>query len=277
MFGAFTAQGFLWLFAWFYKIDINSSEDILTLLKNKDNSLKIKIFIGINHIVTFFIFPYLFLMKFYKSRISSYISLKEFHPVFIPLFMVFLFSLYPLMAYISFWMNMIDWPSLLEGLDTTAMESLGQLLKMDNLTDLFVNILIIGIIPGITEEFLFRGIIQNELKMYTSNYHLAVWIAAIFFGIMHFQVIGLFPKIIIGAVLGYAYQYSGSMILPMFLHTINNSFATIAYYLNPLENPENINNQTSTSIFPVIFFTVLAIIIFKYINKQSKILQYANE
>jgi membrane protease YdiL (CAAX protease family) len=277
MLGAFTAQGFLWLFAWFYKIDLKASEDIIDLLKNEEISGKVKIFIGLNHIVTFLVFPYFFLMKFYKSSISSYLSIKKFHPVFIPLFLVLLISLYPLMAYISFWMNQLDWPPFLEGLDITAMESLGELLKMNSLTDLFINIMIIGIIPGITEEFLFRGIIQNELKIYSPNYHLAVWIAAILFGLMHLQIIGLFPKIIIGVVLGYAYHYSGSLILPMLLHAINNSFATMAYYFNPVENSEIINNKDAISIFPVLFFTISAIIIFKYINTQSKILQYANE
>ena len=34
----------------------------------------------------------------------------------------------------------------------------------------------------------------------------------------------------IGVVLGYAYFLSGSLILPMVIHALNNSFATVSYY-----------------------------------------------
>ncbi|MFZ1457152.1 MAG: CPBP family intramembrane glutamic endopeptidase [Saprospiraceae bacterium] len=174
-------------------------------------------------------------------------------------------------------MNKIDWPPLIAGLDNMAMESLTQLLKMDNFTDLLINITLIGIIPGITEEFLFRGIIQKELKNVITNYHISVWLTAIFFGVMHFQIIGLFPKIIIGAVLGYAYHYSGSLLLPMLIHIFNNSFATVAYYFNPMSTIETGSYQEEISFLPVFLFTIMALIIFNYIHTQSKILQHANE
>ena len=277
VFGAIMAHGFLYLISWYYNIELKTSENIFDFLSNDAYAGKIKVYIALNHILSFLIFPYVFLLIFYKNNVLRYLSLKKFNLWLIPLFLLLLFSLYPLMAYIAMVMNKIDWPPFISGLDNMAMESLTQLLKMDNFTDLLINITLIGIIPGITEEFLFRGIIQKELKNVVTNYHIPVWLTAIFFGVMHFQIIGLFPKIIIGAVLGYAYHYSGSLLLPMLIHIFNNSFATVAYYFNPMSTIETGSYQEEISFLPVFLFTIMALIIFNYIHNQSKIPQHANE
>ncbi len=275
--GALAGQSLLLFIAWCYKIELNTSEDIFVLLKNDAFEGKIKLYIGLNHIITFLIFPCLFLLIFYKKRLTSYLSLKSFNSWYIPLFSGLLFSLYPLMAYISIWMNKVEWPSFLKNMDTMAMESLGELLKMNSITDLLINITIIGIIPGITEEFLFRGIIQKELRTIFTNYHSSVWATAFIFGMMHFQIIGLFPKIIIGAVFGYSYHFSGSLILPMVIHVINNSIATIAHYFNPIEKFESSFPNEEIPFLPVLMITIFAMFIFRYIQSQSKFLQHANE
>jgi uncharacterized protein len=275
--GALAGQSLLLFIAWCYKIELNTSEDILTLLKNDTFQGEMKLYIGLNHIINFLVFPCVFLLIFYKKRLRTYLSLKMFNPWFIPLFIGLLFSLYPIMAYISSLMNKVDWPPFLQGMDNLAMESLGELLKMNTISDLLINITIIGIIPGITEEFLFRGIIQKELKNVLTNDHIIIWITALIFGLMHLQIVGLFPKIIIGAVLGYSYHFSGSLILPMLLHVINNSIATIAHYFNPIEKFESSLPNEEIPFLPVLIITIFAMFIFRYIQSQSKFLQHANE
>lgn len=275
--GVFISQGLLLLLGWYYHFDIKATDDIFSMLSNAMFSGKIKFYIGWNHILSFLIFPFIFLMIYYKGHIKSYLSLKYFDARFIFLFMMLLICCYPLMAYIAMWMDRVDWPPFIDGMDEMALESLSKLLQMDDISGLIINLTITGIIPGITEEFLFRGIIQKEIKTVCANYHSAIWITAILFGIFHFQIIGLFPKIIIGAILGYAYQYSGSLLLPMIIHILNNSFATIAHYFNPMEDIVGQDQVKEITIFPVIIFTGIAIFLFKYIHDHHKSFQYANE
>ncbi|MBL0099594.1 MAG: CPBP family intramembrane metalloprotease [Saprospiraceae bacterium] len=150
-------------------------------------------------------------------------------------------------------------------MDKDSMSALAGLLTMDHPSDLVVNILLLGVLPGIGEELLFRGVIQKEIIEKWQNPHTAIWITAIIFSLFHFQVTGFIPKMMIGAILGYAYYYSGSLILPMIIHALNNSFATVSLYLsggkldiNTIET-ENIpltGVVISTILFSYIWYTI---------------------
>ncbi len=134
------------------------------------------------------------------------------------------------MGYLSFYIDQIELPEFLDNMDKSSIESLEELLKMSTIHDYLVNVIIIGIIPGIGEELLFRGIIQKELRAKVINPHVAIFITAVLFSAFHFQVAGFIPKLIIGLVLGYAYYLSGSLILSMIIHSLNNIFLTTSLF-----------------------------------------------
>lgn len=211
-------------------VTIESETDLMALLKDQQNIAYVKSYIALNHIFIFIISPLIFLYIFYRNRIFSYLSLQHFNPSLLLLFPMALFSLYPIMGYLSFYIEQINLPDFLDKMDKSSMESLGELLKMTTIQDLLINIVIIGIIPGIGEELLFRGIIQKELTAKVINPHLAIFITAILFSAFHFQVAGFIPKIIIGLLLGYAYYLSGSLILAMVIHSLNNIFLTTSLF-----------------------------------------------
>lgn len=105
---------------------------------------------------------------------------------------------------------------------------------------------VIAIIPAIGEEFVFRGLIQTELQRAFGNPHVAIWLAAAFFSAFHFQFLGFFPRMLIGALLGYVYFWSGNLWLPIVVHFLNNGLQVIALYLKQLgvitldlESPES--------------------------------------
>jgi membrane protease YdiL (CAAX protease family) len=104
------------------------------------------------------------------------------------------------------------------------------LLHFDGLGDLLLVIVVAGILPGVAEEFVFRGVLQNELKRYL-NPHLAVLLTAMVFSMIHFQFIGFFPRWYLGVMLGYLYLYSGNIYVSMAAHFFNNFMAIMAYYL----------------------------------------------
>ncbi|MGB4959095.1 MAG: CPBP family intramembrane glutamic endopeptidase [Saprospiraceae bacterium] len=226
-------------------ITISSEEDLFQLLDDPSEKGLIKTVISINHIVTFICGPLIFLMIYYRNKITTYLQLRHFNPTYLILFPIALFSLYPLMGYLTFFIEQLDLPDFFNKMDKDAMETLSKLLKMDDGVDLFINLMIIGILPGIGEELLFRGIIQKELATKTQKPHIAIWITAIVFSAFHFQLTGFLAKMMIGLVLGYAYHFSKSLILPMILHTLNNSMATISLYLvgsMPEMNPTSHDN-----------------------------------
>ena len=104
-------------------------------------------------------------------------------------------------------------------------------LKMDSINDLIFNLLLIGLIPAIGEELVFRGLVQKLFHQLTKNIHAGVLIAAILFSAMHMQFYGFLPRMVLGVMLGYMLVWSGNLWFPIAGHFINNAGAVILYYL----------------------------------------------
>ena len=94
-------------------------------------------------------------------------------------------------------------------------------------------LLAIAIIPGITEELFFRGAVLRWMRRVTRNrWHAAVWLTAIVFSIAHLDLMGFFPRIVLGAYLGYVYYHTHSIYVPMALHVLNNAIALCSLSLD---------------------------------------------
>ncbi|MBP6569524.1 MAG: CPBP family intramembrane metalloprotease [Saprospiraceae bacterium] len=252
-----------------FGVNIVSEKEIFELLKDPGYAPFIKIFIGLNHFITFIISPLIFVWIFYRNKVKDYLSLNYFQPAYILLFPLALFSLYPLMGYVSFFVDKIDFPDFLDKMDQESLAAMSSLLTMDTPADLIFNLILIGIIPGIGEELLFRGIIQKEIFIRWNRPHLAIWITAVIFSAFHFQVTGFLPKMMIGVMLGYAYYYSGSLILPMVVHALNNSVATVVYFFSGGNvEPESVPTE-NVPFSAVIFSTIIFGWLMYYIKSLS--------
>jgi membrane protease YdiL (CAAX protease family) len=103
----------------------------------------------------------------------------------------------------------------------TEFSSTGQLL---------LALVVIAVLPAIGEEIVFRGLIQNELVRATRNVHVAIWLAAVLFSAIHFQFFGFIPRVLLGALFGYLYYWSGNLLLAIIAHFVNNAVSLIALY-----------------------------------------------
>lgn len=104
-------------------------------------------------------------------------------------------------------------------------------LHVEGLGGMFFNLFMIGLLPAIGEELLFRGIVQRILKDWTKNAHAAIWLSAALFSALHMQFFGFLPRMMLGALFGYLLEWSGSLWIPMIGHFINNGSAVIISYL----------------------------------------------
>lgn len=88
---------------------------------------------------------------------------------------------------------------------------------------LLFNLIVIALAAGITEEFFFRGALQNVIGKFTANPHTVIWVTAIIFSVFHLQFYGFIPRILLGAYLGYLLYWGKNIWLPVFAHFINNA------------------------------------------------------
>lgn len=105
-----------------------------------------------------------------------------------------------------------------------------QFLQEKSYTGLFFNLFVMALCPALSEEILFRGTIQPLLAE-KRHPHIAIWATAILFSAIHMQFYGFIPRMLLGAVLGYAVYWSGSLWLSIIGHAVNNSMAVISYFV----------------------------------------------
>jgi membrane protease YdiL (CAAX protease family) len=138
-------------------------------------------------------------------------------------------------------------------------------------SSLFVNLFVVAIMAGLSEELFFRGLIQRLFIDNKMNVHVAVWITAILFSAFHFQFFGFIPRVILGAVLGYLYAFTGNLWTSILAHTVNNGFAVIAAHLfgESITEAENANS-TQITLSVALLSAALVIGQLWYIQKYSK-------
>ncbi len=97
--------------------------------------------------------------------------------------------------------------------------------------DFLLGVFVIAFLPAIGEELVFRGMLQPEVYRASGNHHVAIWVSAIIFSAFHMQFFGFVPRVLLGALFGYLYVWSGNLLLPMIAHFVNNGFSVLMMYL----------------------------------------------
>ncbi len=105
------------------------------------------------------------------------------------------------------------------------------LLQMNTVWNMIADVLVIGLLTAIAEEFMFRGVIQTIFTRWTKSYHAAIWITAILFSAFHMEFFGFLPRMMLGVLFGYFVAWSKSIWTSVWAHFINNGTAVVATYL----------------------------------------------
>lgn len=152
-------------------------------------------------------------------------------------------------------------------------------LQMDSLWALLVNLLVMALLPALSEELCFRGVMTN--LFYGNNettknnkMHIAIWVVAVLFSAMHMQFDGFVPRMLLGAVFGYALWWSGSLWLPIWMHFVNNSLAVISAYMEQRGVIDaDVTDQLGTgdTLWLGIVSIVLSVIMLYVLRKQADV------
>ena len=117
-------------------------------------------------------------------------------------------------------------------MEDSAAETTRQILDIHTVGGLIACVLVVGVMAGLSEEFLFRGAMLRMMQDSRMNVHVVVWIVAIIFSAFHMQFYGFFPRMILGLWLGYLLVWTGSLWVPIIAHALNNSTVVVFNYLS---------------------------------------------
>ncbi|MBD5300448.1 MAG: CPBP family intramembrane metalloprotease [Bacteroides sp.] len=164
--------------------------------------------------------------------------------------------------------------NLMRNAEEQAQESVKILLGRHSIGSLIVNILIVGVLAGLSEEIFFRGALQRILLSGRMNVHLAIWLTAFIFSAFHLQFFGFLPRLLLGAYFGYLFYWSRSLWLAVIMHTFNNSIVVYSMWkANGVEvtsENESINNLGVGSPVLIIASIILSVVFLRQLYNVSR-------
>jgi uncharacterized protein len=180
------------------------------------------------------------------------------------------------------WNQNIEFPRALEGFEKWAKSTEQQLArltefltKFDSVGQLILAMVVIAILPAIGEEIVFRGMIQNDFHRATGNIHISIWVSAILFSAIHLQFYGFVPRVLLGALFGYLYYWSGDLVMAIVAHFVNNGFTVLAMYFYQRGaidvDIEKTESAPPSAVIVSVILTIALLVIFKkfYQNRTS--------
>lgn len=191
----------------------------------------------ISQVFGFMLPPILYVMLV-KKEPFKYLGFKKLQPWSL-LGIVAIFTVIPFLAMVTEWNDNISLPESMAALE----QKLRYIQEVANDTterfmtegSLFSGLLIVAALAAISEELLFRSVIQKAFIKLCKNAHVGIIITAIVFSAFHGDFFGFVPRFILGLMLGYMFYLSGSIFPSMLMHFVNNGTIVMLYYLNKKE------------------------------------------
>ncbi len=182
-----------------------------------------------------FVIPPLVFMHFRGRSALTYLNLNNpVSPVDLLSVFVLAFCMIPIANYLGSLNELIPFPDFLSFLKIAEEQTMlltEQFLIMDSLLDLGIMLFIMGVVAAVGEELLFRGVLQNLFQNWSKSIHLAIWLTALLFAVIHMQYHAVLPRFFLGAFIGYVYVYSGNLRIPILLHFFYNTTLVVLSYL----------------------------------------------
>lgn len=177
-----------------------------------------------------------------KNKTNPWIVL-----VCLALIVGFLFLTSPFVSWIDYWIS-------LTGIKVDG--SIG--FSLDGFGNFLLVVLMLGIIPAVTEELIFRGMIFQGLKKYGK--WPAILISAAAFSLMHLNIPQFPYTFLLGILLGFVMYETRSLWLCMLMHFANNFVVLLSAFVSG--EAQSIEAEaTSTPIWAAILFFVAAILL----------------
>lgn len=202
-----------------------------------------------------FVLPVFFMLRIFKQDSRRFLSLRKVSVNKLLLAVLSILLMMPLMNLIISWNEQMHLPQAWASMEAwmrrqeMAATQLTELMMSDvSWRGLLLNLLVMALMTAFGEECFFRGTLQTMLKSETDKMpHAAIWVTAFIFSAIHLQFYGFFPRLLMGAWLGYLLCWTGSLWVPVVAHAFNNAMVVFSYYaLDKQWIPENFGETIGT-------------------------------
>ncbi|WP_128547856.1 CPBP family intramembrane glutamic endopeptidase [Larkinella soli] len=259
---------------------VTNAFDLLNHPKDFAGSWYLLMFVqGISHLFSFLV-PCLLYLRFIEHRPAGDLNDRPLSTVqALGVVVLLTIAFMPFDGLIIEWNRNMSLPDSLSGLENWMRQKEDQLSELTTFLTTFttpwqlaIAIFVIGVIPAIGEEVLFRGLVQRKLQQWFGNPHLAVWIAALIFSAIHVQFYGFIPRTLLGALFGYLYVWSGNLWVPILAHFVNNGFTVLMVWLYRRQMVSiDIENTDSVPLTGALFSLLLTVGFLIYFRRSNQL------
>jgi len=184
--------------------------------------------------ITGILLPTLLLIRLRAPDVRGYLRLKLPSPLEILLTVVAVFALQQVLQGYLALQEAIPLPHAVREIVERVKELFEQtyriLVSAESIPEFMFVVLIVAVVPALSEEFLFRGIVQRSMEETAGGLRGAV-LAGVIFGAFHLNPFSLVPLIVLGVFFGYLVYRSQNITLAVAAHFFNNFIACTASYL----------------------------------------------
>ncbi len=263
-------------------ISINLDNDRAILVSKLEQAISV--------IVIFIFPPLLFALFWTKTKvhylgITTKVSLKT---LFISAILILLAL--PLINWIATLNEQMNLPETFSGIEAWMKKSEESAKKITeaytqgtSMTVLITNLFVIALLAALSEELFFRGMLQKVLIECFKNKHIAIWTGAILFSAFHMQFFGFFPRMLMGAYLGYLFLWTGSLWPGIIAHFVNNGMAVFLVWLSnrgvisaDVDKIGTFENEIMYVITSTVLVILSLILIYRMEKKRRNALTHIN-
>ncbi len=214
-----------------------------------------------------FLLPALLFAYFTHPRPMDYLGLKipgkSVQWILAPLVML---SATPLFLFIAELVSHIDFGQDVKQAQEASDQAFKGLLNMTSPTHLLASLFVMAILPGISEELFFRGLLMRFAAKRSRAVIFPLLVSSLFFALAHSNIYGMFSIFIAGGLLAGIYYLTGSLWCSVLAHMTYNGAQVIFVYAarsNPTLKAIEATNTVPVSwvvtggILFIIFFCLL--------------------
>ena len=169
-----------------------------------------------------------------------------------------------------------SWKIRFDNMEEEYNRQVSAIISLKNSKDYIIALIIMGFLPALCEEALFRGGLQNFLTRGTNMPWMSIIVVSILFSLAHFSFYGFLSRFFLGVVLGALFHYSGKLWLSILAHFINNALAITVLYISTQQGRplEEAMKQDATSFWGILAMPVVIIlfIIFKITSVRRRVI-----
>ncbi|WP_025764969.1 CPBP family intramembrane glutamic endopeptidase [Dyadobacter tibetensis] len=272
----------VWLLTAMSGTDLEGTADLINQLMYSpanvpDGWYMMMLFQGMVHFFSYLLPSLLFIYWIERRNIRQINTQPELSLQILILALLVVLLFIPLNGKFIEWNQAMKFPDAFSGIERWMREKESQmevltkfLTTYDQFGQLLIAMVVVVLLPAAGEEFIFRGIIQRKLAE-TWNIHIAIWTAAAIFSAIHFQFYGFLPRMLLGALFGYLYYWSGNIWVAVLAHFVNNGFVLLMVYLYNVKVLEINIEETKTMPILTVFVSLLSTLYVLYrINRAGK-------